>query len=85
VSFRGDLVPEEPRRSAGYSVLALVYASQQRWANLDSVLADSEKNVPDNLSAYYFAGSTLADSGADNARSGRYLRHPKPALSGGDG
>lgn len=70
-----ELLKLDRTRSSGHQVLALVYATQQRWANLDAALADSEKNVPDNLAAFFHAGRVLADSGADNARGERYLRH----------
>ena len=86
-----ELLSINPGRSGGYSMLAFVYTSQQRWSDLDKVLADGERNVPDNLSPYFNAGRLLADSGADNARGERYLRKylsqdpepssPRPAVA----
>jgi tetratricopeptide (TPR) repeat protein len=70
-----DLVKLDRGRVSGYSVLAIAYSSEQKWNELDGVIADGEKNVPDNLQPYFTAGRTLAQSGADNARGERYLRH----------
>ena len=67
-------------------MLAIAYVSQQKWNDLDAILADGEKNVPDNLQPYFYAGRMLAGSGADNARGERYMRHyleeePEPNAS----
>jgi tetratricopeptide (TPR) repeat protein len=64
----------EAARVGAYSLLAGLYAFQQRWAELDAIIAQSEKNLPDNLYPLYNAGRTLAESGKDAARAERYLR-----------
>lgn len=57
-----------------YDVLARVYAIEQRWSSLDAVLAESEKNVPDDLSPYYQAARILISDGHDLSRADKYLR-----------
>lgn len=64
----------EPARVGAYSLLAGIYASQQRWGELDALIAQSEKNVPDNLYPHYAAARTLVVSGKDLPRAERYLR-----------
>ncbi len=64
----------EPARVGAYSLLAGIYAFQQRWAELDAVIAQSEKNVPDNLYPHYAAARTLVESGKDLPRAESYLR-----------
>jgi len=44
-------------------VLAAVYATTERWAELDAVLADAEKQIPDNLGPYLRASSALLQAG----------------------
>jgi len=63
-----------PDRAAAYSQLAALYANQQRWKELDAILAQAEKNVPDNLSPFYQAARNLLLKGADLPRAERYLR-----------
>ena len=70
-----DLVKLDRGRQSGYSGLAIVYASEQRWKELDATLADAERNVPDSRLPYFTAGRVLADSGTDNTRAERYLRY----------
>jgi tetratricopeptide (TPR) repeat protein len=57
-----------------YVVLAEVYASLQRWNDLDATLNQSRKNVPDDLAVYYQAGKVLLGSGKDLPRAELYLR-----------
>jgi tetratricopeptide (TPR) repeat protein len=63
----------DPTQAAGYAFLASSYARTGRWADLDAVLAQSEKTVPDNLSPYYQAAQALIDTGKDLARAEKYL------------
>lgn len=37
----------EPSCAGAYSMLAQIFALQQRWPDLDAILAQAEKNVPD--------------------------------------
>jgi len=61
-------------QSGAYDVMARVYASEQRWSELDAILAESEKNVSDDLSPYYQAARVLISRNSDLARADRYLR-----------
>jgi tetratricopeptide (TPR) repeat protein len=63
-----------PDRMAAYAYLAALYSLQERWADLDAILADAEKNVPDNLYAFYQSGRVLLQGGKDLPRAERYLR-----------
>jgi hypothetical protein len=76
----------DPDRVAAYGLLAAVYAAQERWADVDAVLADAEKRIPDNLSPYLRTAGTLANTGKDLARAERYARkyltqEPEPNAS----
>jgi tetratricopeptide (TPR) repeat protein len=64
----------DPDRTAPYSILAAVYATGERWAELDAVLAEAEKKIPDNLSPYLRASGALLATGKDLARAERYAR-----------
>jgi tetratricopeptide (TPR) repeat protein len=64
----------DPGRSAGYSALARALAGEERWQDLDSLLAQAEKNVPDDLSPAYHAAVGLLLLEKDPARAERYLR-----------
>jgi tetratricopeptide (TPR) repeat protein len=61
-------------RTAPYALLAAVYASAERWADLDAVLADAEKAIPDNLTPYLRASGALLTTGKDLPRAERYAR-----------
>ncbi len=64
----------DPERSGAYAGLAQVYAAQQRWGDLDALLLQAEKNVPDDFNPYYQAAKTILLQGGDLARAERYLR-----------
>jgi len=68
-----DLRAGDPLRATAYSVLAYIYVNQLRWDDLDRLLAEAEKAVPDNLTPYYNAGNAATMVGAYD-RSERYLR-----------
>jgi len=57
-----------------YSVLAAAYANEQRWSELDAIIAQSEKNVPDDFGPHYQAAKVLLISGKDLPRAERYFR-----------
>lgn len=67
------MVALDPNQAAGYAALASAYARTARWADLDAVLAQSEKLVPDNLAPYYQAAEALIDTGRDLPRAEKYL------------
>jgi tetratricopeptide (TPR) repeat protein len=54
--------------------LAIVYATGERWQDLDAAMARAEKNVPDDFGALYQAGKALLLSGKDLPRAERYFR-----------
>jgi len=64
----------DPGRSGAYALLAQTYAAQQRWSDLDALLVQAEKNVPDDLNPDYQAGKTILLQGGDYARAERYFR-----------
>ena len=64
----------DPGRIAAYNLLAQSYARQGRWQELDDILDQAEKNVPDNLSPYFQAGRIIFQQGKDFARAERYFR-----------
>jgi len=68
-----DLLAVDLERAAAYSLLAVVYVNQLRWDEVDKVLAEAEKAIPDNLSPYFNAGSNSTVVGAYD-RSERYLK-----------
>jgi tetratricopeptide (TPR) repeat protein len=61
-------------RVTAYILLAVSYATQERWQDLDAILSDGEKNVPDDLNPYYQAGRTLYTNGKDLPRAERYFK-----------
>jgi tetratricopeptide (TPR) repeat protein len=69
-----EAIALDPTRVGGYAVLAATLAHAQRWADLDALMVQSEKSVPDDLSPYYFAAKVLRETGADTPRAERYLQ-----------
>ena len=57
-----------------YAVLAIVYATADRWKDLDTILAQSEKNIPDDFGPHYQVAKALLTSGKDLPRAERYFR-----------
>ncbi|HWQ02942.1 MAG TPA: tetratricopeptide repeat protein [Candidatus Nitrosotenuis sp.] len=64
----------KPQRTAGYTLLAFLYAMQKNWKELEGVIAESEKNIPDSFITHFQAAATLGNSGADNERAERYFK-----------
>lgn len=63
-----------PERSAPYVLLAIAYTSQERWKDLDALLEQAVKSIPDDLSPFFQAGKILLRNGKDNARAEQYFR-----------
>jgi tetratricopeptide (TPR) repeat protein len=67
-----------PERAEAYSLLASAYASEGRWNELETTLAQAQKNVPDDFSPYYRAALTILNNSgstpADLARAEDYFR-----------
>jgi tetratricopeptide (TPR) repeat protein len=70
-----ELVKRAPDRVLAYSNLAIIYASQSKWKELDALIAAAEKAVPDNLNPQFQAARVLVEAGQDLPRAERYLRH----------
>ena len=64
----------DPDRAGAYSQLAALYAYQSRLADLDAILAQSEKAIPDNRNPYYQAGRVFITQGKELARAESYFR-----------
>ena len=64
-------------RAAAYTALATLYAQQSRWRDLDAVLQDSQREVPDDLAPFYQAAKTLLIGNQDQElpRAEKYVRH----------
>jgi hypothetical protein len=64
----------DPARIGAYKILARVFAVEQRWVDLDQVLALAGKNVPDDLSPFYEAAQALLETGKDFPRAEGYAK-----------
>jgi len=66
----------DPGRAAGYTALATVYAQQGRWKDLDSVLEDSQRQVPDDLAPFYQSAKSIltGNQAQELARAEKYMR-----------
>ncbi len=60
--------------TGSYVVLAVVYANRERWKDLDAILAQLEKSIPDDLGPYYQSAKVRITSGKDLPRAERYFR-----------
>lgn len=60
-----------PDRTGGHALLAYIYCQQQRWKELDAVLAEAEKAVPDSLTPYYQVAAALNQMNVDLPRAER--------------
>lgn len=61
-------------RAGAFVALAMAYAGEERWPELDALMTRAEKSVPDDFGAYYQSGKTLLFSGKDLPRAERYFR-----------
>jgi tetratricopeptide (TPR) repeat protein len=64
----------EPDRARAYADLSAIYVHQHKWTELDEMLAQAEKAVPDDLNPTFQAGRSLVLQNGDNDRAERYLR-----------
>jgi len=60
-------------RAGAYDILARAYASLRKWADLEGVLAQSEKMVPDDLAAFYQAANVLIQQSSELSRASAYV------------
>jgi len=61
-------------RAAPYVILGVVYASAERWKDLDELVARAQENIPDDFGVHYQAAKVLLTTGKDLPRAERYLR-----------
>ena len=61
-------------RCSSYTVLARVFVRKERWQELDSILEQAEKNVPDDLNPEFQAGLELLLTEKDPRRAEGYFR-----------
>ena len=66
----------DPTRAAGYISLATIYAQQSRWKDLEAVLVNSQRNVPDDLAPLYQTAKAIFMSNQTQEldRAATYLR-----------
>ena len=64
----------DPTRTGAHTALAVALVQQDKWADLDGVLAQAEKDVPDDLTPYFRAGVTCLSRADQAARAERYFR-----------
>ncbi|MDE3158161.1 MAG: hypothetical protein KGM92_05265 [Acidobacteriota bacterium] len=64
----------DPSRVDSYAVLSRIYADRAEWTELEAVLQQSSRQVPDDLAPYYRAAEQLLGRGRDPSRSERYFR-----------
>lgn len=64
----------DPSAGQAYKVLAHVYATQKRWADLENVLAQADVAAPEDLSPYHSAAEALIEIGQDFNRAEAYLQ-----------
>lgn len=64
----------DPGRAEAYGLLAEIYADQSRWSELDPLLEDAAREVPDDLAPFYRAAERIVAGGHDFDRAERYLR-----------
>ncbi len=63
-----------PDRSRAYADLAVVYVHEQKWEELDELVARAERAVSEDLTPYYQAAKTLLVDERDYDRAERYFR-----------
>ncbi len=66
----------DPGRARAYNTLAIIYAQQSRWKDLDAALADAEHNVSDDLAPLYQAARVIfvSNQTQELARAEKYMR-----------
>jgi tetratricopeptide (TPR) repeat protein len=64
----------EPDGVGPYQILAGVYAMEERWSDLEAILAAAEQQVPDSLAPHLRAAGALLAIGKDLPRAERYTR-----------
>jgi tetratricopeptide (TPR) repeat protein len=63
-----------PQQIEAHWILARVFALEQRWSDVEQVLATSEKDVSDDLRPYYEAAQALLEIGKEFPRAESYAK-----------
>ena len=63
-----------PQQIEAHWILARVFALQQRWGDLEQILATAEKDVPDDLRPFYEAAQALLEIGKEFPRAEGYAK-----------
>jgi tetratricopeptide (TPR) repeat protein len=69
-----QLMQKEPARVKGYEILARVHAARLAIKELEATLAEAVRNVPEDLSPYFWAAKTLIQNKREYDRAAAYLR-----------
>src|SRR5262249_50197863 len=69
-----DAIKLHADRVDAYAIIGQVYADRGLWNELEAILADAARAVPDDLSPYYCAAERLVATGRDPERAARHLR-----------
>jgi len=76
--YAGQAIKVRPERAEAFSLLASAYASEGRWNELETTLAQAQKSVSDDFEPYYRAGLAILNNNmsapADLARAEGYFR-----------
>jgi tetratricopeptide (TPR) repeat protein len=67
----------DPSRTAGYRLLAAIYASTEQWPKLEATIHRALASVPDDMGPEFAAAQAILDHNvqAQFARAEEYLRH----------
>lgn len=69
-----EALKAEPNRHGAFSVLAQLLVAQDKWTELDGLLAQAEKAAPENLNPYFQAGRVALIENKELPRAERYFR-----------
>jgi len=64
----------EPQQTEAHWILARVFTLQQRWGDVEQILANSGKDVPDDLRPFYEAAQALLEIGKEFPRAESYAK-----------
>ena len=64
----------DPGRAGAHSALVVSLIAEDKWAEIDGVLAQAEKDVPDDFTPYFRAGLSCLSRPNEAARAERYFR-----------
>ncbi len=67
------MIALDPSNEGAYEILSRIYATAGRWMELDEILEQGSKAVPEDAGPYYTAAEALSESGLEPARAERYI------------